>query len=348
MLAGMLSTASTVIPRAWDAAQILVFKDSVQLTRFRLTQLSADDYARQLTQAFSEQDIELARSLLNLADEQGVSLAPDFHQQVAAQETWSATTMRNAADIWQGMSTGRADSGFGLAAAAMSDFTLFGDVRDVILQSLAWPEHDPLLLALAGTGLGLTVMTVASGGTAAPVKVGLSLVKVARKSGRLSKSLGRQLTRITKNAIDPKAVSEVGARFSKLELKTLNRVQLDELASASKRLVSPTASKQLLKSGRDVRRIAKNSSSKGALDALFHADSVQELSRLAKLSDTLKGSFRASLRLLPDLGKSIYKLTSTLIALLLWLGGGLLWLGTAAWYGLRLVVWLLIGLWRLF
>ena len=346
-LAGMLSTASIVIPQGWNAANILLFKDPLQLTRFRLAQLSAEDYARHLEQALREQDIELARSLLTLAEQQGVLLAPELHEQVAAQETWSATALRNSADIWQGISTGRADSGAGLAAATISDFTLFGDVRDVVQQSIAWPEHDPVLLALAGTGLGLSALTIASGGSAAPVKVGLSLVKVARKTGRLSKQLGRQLTRITKNAIDPKAVSEVSARFSKLELKTLNRVQLDELASASKRIVSPTASKQLLKSGRGVRRIAKNSSSKGALDALQHADSVQELSRLARLSDGLTGTFRASLRLLPDLGKSLYKLTATLISLLLWLGGALVWLGTAAWVALRLLIWLVMGLWRL-
>ena len=347
-LIGMASSASTVIPRGWDAANILLYKDGLQITRFRLAQLSADDYGRHLATALREQDVELARSLLSLAAEQGVVLTPQWQEQVAAQETWRATAKRNSADIWQGISTGRADSGAGLAAATVSDFTLFGDVRDVVQQSLIWPEHDPVLLALAGTGLGLSVVTIASGGTAAPVKVGLSLVKVARKTGRMSKNLGRQLTRITKNAIDPKAVSEVSARVSKLGLKNLNRTQLDELASASKRIVSPVASKQLLKSGRSVRRIANNTSSKGALDALQHADSVQDLSRLAKLSDGLKSSFRASLRLLPDLGKTLYKLTSTLISLLLWLAGALLWLGTALWYSLRILVWLIMGLWRLF
>lgn len=132
MLAGMLSTASVVIPQGWNAANILLFKDALQLTRFRLAQLSADDYALHLEQALSEQDIELARSLLTLADQQGVVLAPELPEQVAAQETWSATAMRNSADIWQGISTGRADSGAGLAAATISDFTLFGDVRDLV------------------------------------------------------------------------------------------------------------------------------------------------------------------------------------------------------------------------
>ena len=347
MLIGMAASASTVIPQGWSAANILFFKDTLQLTRFRLAQLSAQDYSRHLEQALAEQDIELARSLLNLAEEQGVVLAPHWQAQVAEQETWSATARRNSADIWQGISTGRADSGAGLAAATISDFTLFGDVRDVLQQSIAWPDHDPVLLALAGTGLGLSAVTIASGGTAAPVKVGLSLVKVARKTGRLSKNLGRQLTRITKNAIDPKAVSEMSTRLGKLELKTLNRVQLDDLASAAKGIVSPTATKQLLKSGRSARRIANNTSPTGALDALQHADSVAELSRLARLSDGLKGGFRASLRLLPDLGKSFYKLTSTLLTLLFWLGGALLWLGTALYYTVRILVWLLMGLGRL-
>lgn len=343
----MLASAPTVIPRGWDAAHILLLNDAQRIARYRLASLSAQDYATHLEQALIVRDIELARSLLTLSDEQNVAISPELRRLVAEQEKWTAIAARNTADIWQGISSGRADSSLGLIAATASDFTLFGDIRDVIQQSLAWPEHDPVLLALAGTGLGLTLITVASGGTAAPVKVGLSLVKVARKSGRLSKNLGHQLVRITKNAIDSKAVGEVGARFSKLELKTLNRVQLDELTSASKRIVSPTASKQLLKSGRSVRRIAKNSSSKGALDALHHADSVSELSRLARLSDGLKGSFRASLRLLPDLGKSLYKLTSTLISLLLWLGSALIWLSTAAWYSLRLLMWLIVSLWRL-
>lgn len=347
MLMGMAASASTVIPKGWQAAHILFYKDGLQLTRFRLAQLSAEDYGRHLAKALSEQDIELARSLLILAEEQGVALSPQWQEQVAAQETWTATARRNSEDIWQGISTGRADSGVGLAAATVSDFTLFGDVRDVIQQSLLWPEHDPVLLALAGTGLGLTAATVASGGGAAPVKVGLSLVKVARKSGRISKNLGRQLTRLTKNAIDPKALSEVSTRFSKLELKTLNRVQLDELGRAATRIVSPTASKQLLKSGRSVRRIANNASPKGALDALQHADSVQDLSRLAILSGSLKSTFRASLRLLPDLGKTLYKLTSTLISLLVWLASVLLWLGTALWYSMRILVWLIMALWRL-
>lgn len=351
ILIGMASSASIVIPKGWDAANILLFKDPLQLTGFRLAQLSAEDYNHHLEHALAEQDIDLARSLLTLAEEQAVVLAPYWQAHVAEQETWSATARRNSADIWQGISTGRADSGAGLAAATISDFTLFGDVRDVVQQSIAWPDHDPVLLALAGTGLSLSAASIASGGTltgpSAPVKVGLSLVKVARKTGRLSKNLSRQLTRITKNAIDPKAISEVGARFSKLELKTLNRSQLDNIATAGARIVSPTATKQLLKSGRSVRRIANNASPKGALDALAQADSVADLSRLARLSDGLKGGFRASLRLLPDLGKSLYKLTSTIISLLLWLSATLLWLGTALWYTVRLIVWLLMGLWRL-
>ncbi|MGO5000086.1 hypothetical protein [Oceanisphaera sp. W20_SRM_FM3] len=81
MLVGMVSTASTVIPRGWDAANILLFKDSSQLTHFRLAKLSADDYEHHLAQALAEQDIELARSLLTLADEQGVVLAVHWQEQ---------------------------------------------------------------------------------------------------------------------------------------------------------------------------------------------------------------------------------------------------------------------------
>ena len=46
-------------------------------------------------------------------------------------------------------------------------------------------EADRLILGLAGVGIAITAGTYASMGTAAPARVGLSVVKAARKTGRL-------------------------------------------------------------------------------------------------------------------------------------------------------------------
>ena len=91
-----------------------------------------------------------------------------------------------------GLVTGNADDVASLSGTVAGDLFVFGDIRDVVREGkhLAMGEDtDRLVLGLAAAGLAVTAATYVSVGGAAPVRAGLTLVKDARKVGRLGEGL---------------------------------------------------------------------------------------------------------------------------------------------------------------
>ena len=91
-----------------------------------------------------------------------------------------------------GLVTGNADDVASLSGTVAGDLFVFGDIRDVVREGkhLAMGEDtDRLILGLAAAGLAVTAATYVSAGGVAPVRAGLTLVKDARKVGRLGEGL---------------------------------------------------------------------------------------------------------------------------------------------------------------
>jgi hypothetical protein len=91
-----------------------------------------------------------------------------------------ATLERCAAGVWTGVGDGAA----GVACAVASDLLVFGDVRDLTRQGVAWGRGeatDPLLVGLSTAGIVLTF--------APHVGVGNALLKTARRAGSLTRGL---------------------------------------------------------------------------------------------------------------------------------------------------------------
>lgn len=92
-----------------------------------------------------------------------------------------------------GVWTGRADDGVGLGCAVASDLVVFGDVRDLTRQGVAWfrgEDTDEVLVALSAAGIALTLTPQVGAGT--------SLLKAARRAGTLSETLSRSLVRLVR------------------------------------------------------------------------------------------------------------------------------------------------------
>jgi hypothetical protein len=105
-----------------------------------------------------------------------------------AQAQWDALAAVTAR-CWDGVWTGYGEGDAGVGCAVASDLFLFGDVRDLTRQGLAWgrgDETDPMLVALSTAGVVLTLAPGAGAGTA--------LVKVARRTGTLSRPLAESVT----------------------------------------------------------------------------------------------------------------------------------------------------------
>jgi len=96
----------------------------------------------------------------------------------------------------RGAVTGRAADPPGLVAAAVADLFVFGDVRDLIIQSgrgLRGEEVDAVIVGLSAAGLALTALPAVDGGTA--------VLKAARRNDALSAPLANHLMKQSRQAL---------------------------------------------------------------------------------------------------------------------------------------------------
>src|SRR5690606_22123293 len=121
-------------------------------------------------------------------------------------------------------------------------------------------EVDQLVLGLAAAGLAITAMTYASAGAASPVRAGLSLVKGARKTGRLSEGLAQWGARSAREVVDGPALRQAVSRTS--------WVRPAASMNAIKAAFKVEKAGALVRLGKDMGRIGGKVGGRGAMDVL--------------------------------------------------------------------------------
>lgn len=165
--------------------------------------------------ALDAEDVALARGYADLATELGRSLKPETLARLTEAEAPGATAWRNARGAAWGFATGSADGPAALAGSVAADLTVVGDVRDLVGEGAKiarGEEHSDLLLGLAAAGLAATAVTYASGGGAAPIRFGVSVLKAARRAGTLTVEFTAHLGRVLAKAIDVGRVETTALR----------------------------------------------------------------------------------------------------------------------------------------
>jgi hypothetical protein len=223
---------------------------------------TADIAAREIRTALAVGDIDLAQSFVALAADRGVSidsaLIDQSKQATTKQATWTAKAGRFVHGLWTGEPSDLAS----LAGTAFGDLFVFGDIRDAAREGtryLTGQHYDPWILGLAGVGIGITAATYLSAGAAAPERIGLSVVKAARRTGRLNPAL---VVRVAREAV-----------------KVENAGGLVELAE-------------------NAGRVETKAGTQAALDSLAIAEEPQDVARLARLAAAKGGKTRAIVKLL--------------------------------------------------
>lgn len=106
-----------------------------------------------------------------------------------------------AAGIWKG----KGACPESLVSATVSDFLIIGDVRDLVKETLNMfyygTDASEFTMALAGVGMLASGITYASGGAGSPGKVSISLLKAAKKLGKLPQPLERSLIKLFKQSV---------------------------------------------------------------------------------------------------------------------------------------------------
>jgi hypothetical protein len=111
-------------------------------------------------------------------------------------ETERDRLLRRVEDAGRGALTGRGDSAESLAGAVTADLFVFGDVRDLVIQSgnaLTGEDVDEVIVALSAAGIVLTV--------APQLDLGAALLKFARRAGALTARLARELMDLARAAV---------------------------------------------------------------------------------------------------------------------------------------------------
>ncbi len=272
-----------------------------------------------LASALESGDIDLAGSYLTLADQQRIAPAPALAARYAAATTAGATAWRGLGEFYTGAIHGEASGEAGLAGVVASDLSGVGDVRDLIGEAgkmARGEEPDRLLMGLAAVGLAVTGATIASRYAALPARAGVSALKVAARSGRISAPLAADLARLGAAAVETRTAAVAVTRLRRLAV--------------------------------DVSMVERRAGMRGVFDALGLARDPAEVGRVARLAEARGGGLRATLKIL---GRGALVLGSGAAMLAGWVVAGVGWAWFALW-GLvflgRRALLLLIGLlWRL-
>jgi hypothetical protein len=310
---------AAVWPHAREAGAILAAQDEpaelsdVQVNSALRNSQNINIVVPQIEAALAAHDTGLASSFVELANAKNVPLPDDLLQRVAQAVEEDKSASHFVRRFATGLVTGTADDAGSLSGTIAGDLFVFGDIRDVAREGkhlVMGEDTDRLVLGLAAAGLAVTAATYISVGGVAPVRAGLTLVKDARKVGRLGEGLTEWAGRSAREVVDTSVLQNAVASGS-----IARPVQTVSAITAAFRAEKAGA---LVRLGKDVGRVSEKAGTRGALDTLKLAEGPEDVSRAARLAEASGGKTRALLKLF---GRGALLLAAGAFDLSLWLFG---------------------------
>jgi len=286
--------ALAAAPRAFEAQFLLAAQDDPAALADHAVARSFDAAVatREIDAALAANDADLAMSFLALARERNLPIDPALADKVERANASLATASRSLGSFARGLVVGEAEDISGLAGTAVGDLFVLGDVRDALREGTrlaAGRDGDELVLGLACVGLAVTAGTYATVGAAAPVRVGLTVVKAARKTGRLGGAMAAWINRALREVVDWTALK-----------RAISSASIAEPAAAmrgAREAVKVEKAQELVRLVGDVGRVQARAGTRAALDGLKVAEGSRDMPRIARLAAAKGGKTRAILKL---------------------------------------------------
>jgi hypothetical protein len=312
---GFAIAALFCVPLAFEANTLLnADDDPVAITDRALPRAFDGKVAiTEIEAALKANDADLARSYVELADDQRLFVSRELRRRVDAAVEEANSAAAAAGSFARGLITGEPEDAVGLAGTAVGDLFVFGDIRDAVREGSRYASgqtYDQLVLGLACVGIAVTAGTYASFGLGAPARVGLSAVKAARKTDRLAGPMGVWISRSLRETVDWAALRRAGGSMADpvAAVRAAREAVKVEKAGGLMRLVS------------DVGRVQAKAGTQAALDGLKLARNPTEVARIAKLAEKKGGKTRAILK---TLGRGAILLSIASFNLALWILGAI-------------------------
>ena len=307
-------------PHARDAGALLAAQDDpAELSDLELNSALRNNQAlieQNIEKALAANDADLANSFVELAREKNIPLTAELSKRVSDAVTEANSTSHFAKGFATGLVTGNADDVASMSGTVAGDLFVFGDIRDVVREGkhLAMGEDtDRLVLGLAAAGLAVTAATYVSVGGVAPVRAGLTLVKDARKVGRLGEGLTEWAGRSARDLVDTPMLEDAVASGSVM--------RPGQTVNAIRAAFDTGKAGGLVRLAKDVGRVGEKAGARGALDTLSIAEGPKDVARAARLAEAKGGQTRAILKVL---GRGALLLAAGAFNLSLWVFSALM------------------------
>jgi hypothetical protein len=305
--------ALLTVPAGLEAETLVSLQDDPPALAEHMLDLSFDTTVarREIESALGAGDADLAVSLLDLARDRNVAVDPGLADQVEAAKAAAASMRHAIGSFAQGLVTGEPADMAGLAGTALGDLFVFGDIRDALREGTRLATGQPtdeLILGLACVGLAVTAGTYATVGAGAPVRLGLSLAKAARATGRMSAHMAQWLGRSLREVLDWGALGRAigGATVTGPVIAV----------RAAREAVKVEKTTELFRLAGDIGRVQAKAGMQAALDGLKIAEGPKDMSRIAKLAEKYGGKTRAVIKLG---GRAAILLTASMFNLFSWM-----------------------------
>lgn len=263
--------------------------------------------------ALDQDAYEDALMYAEISDYADIPLSAETRQRLEDAGSLILRVSRDTGSFFEGFLTGESSDTAGFIGAVTSDLTVVGDLRDISEEGsklVAGEDYSELILGLSVVGVAATGATIATGGGALPVKVGVSLMKVAKRTGTLTRAFARQLGDILRAAVN----------FTQLR-RTFRTVSLGDSA-ATRRAVSDYAAKvdfsRLTPLLDDMTVLQRGAGPAESIRLLSHVENANDLRRVARMSSNLGVKTRGVIALT---GKTSLRAFKTFTNLVRWLFG---------------------------
>ena len=310
---------AAVWPHAREAGVMLGAQDDpAELSDIQVNSAlrnSQNVVAGQIESALAAHDTGLALSFVDLARAKNIVLSDDLLMRVNDAVTEESTASHIAKRFATGLVTGNADDAASLSGTVAGDLFVFGDIRDVVREGkhlVMREDTDRLVLGLATAGLAVTAVTYVSLGGVAPVRAGLTLVKDARKVGRLGEGLTEWAGRSARDVVDAPMLEQAVASSA--------TTSPGQTVRAIRAAFNAEKAGALVRMAKDVGRVSEKAGARGALDTLKIAEGPEDVARAARLAEASGSKTRAILKLL---GRGALLLAAGAFDLSLWIFGAL-------------------------
>lgn len=242
-----------------------------------------------VVESIASENFDDVKMYQDLANYLNVELSQSTIDEIEKHNDIISQSWRNTKDFSSGFVSGESDSVVSISGSILSDLTVVGDVRDLTNEGtklVKGEPYDDIVLGVAAVGVVLSASQVLSVGSSTPLKVGASVVKVAKKTGKLSKSFLKFISSKLTKTVDVKLLKKVDfSNISKMEsslgavAKNLNFTHLEKLFG-------------------DINIINKNTSVVDTVSLMKYVDKEKDLNKMVKLSKKYKGNTKAVLKVL--------------------------------------------------